>query len=129
MARGFNASILRHARAVIQSSKRIITMANRSIHSLKRWRTIWGILTLLSLAFICYGLTASANAFTKTTAGNTSDAYQAGAFLGAGAGSLIYLDDSLLPEKLSVKSVNREWRWFPEESFCGPPAAISFFPC
>lgn len=72
-------------------------MANRNIKSLKRWRTIWGILTLLALGFICYGLTASANAFTKTTANNTSDAYQAGAFLGAGAGSLIYLVCGGLP--------------------------------
>ena len=66
-------------------------MANRNINSLKRWRTIWGILTLLSLAFICYGLFASANAFTETTAGNPSDAYQAGAAIGAGAGSLIFI--------------------------------------
>lgn len=66
-------------------------MANKNINSLKRWRTIWGILTLLSLAFICYGLVASANAFTETTARNDSDAYVAGAAIGAGAGSFIFL--------------------------------------
>ena len=66
-------------------------MANRNINSLKRWRTIWGILTLLSLAFICYGLTASANAFTRTTAGNDNEAFQAGAAIGASAGSLIFI--------------------------------------
>lgn len=72
-------------------------MANRNINSLKRWRTIWGILTLLALGFICYGLTASASAFTKTAARNSSDAYQAGAAIGAGAGSLIFIVCGGLP--------------------------------
>lgn len=66
-------------------------MTNKNINSLKRWRTIWGILTLLSLAFICYGLVVSANAFTETTARNDSDAYAAGAAIGAGAGSMVFV--------------------------------------
>lgn len=72
-------------------------MANRNIKSLKRWRMIWGILTLLSLAFICYSFVASANAFTKTAASNDNDAFQAGAAIGASASTLIFIICGGLP--------------------------------
>jgi hypothetical protein len=50
------------------------------------WRTIWGILTLLSLGWMCYGLTVSSQAYMQTTAGTTSEAGKAGAAIGASLG-------------------------------------------
>lgn len=72
-------------------------MANRNINSLKRWRTIWGVLTLISLAFICLALANGAAAFTKTTEGTTSDATVAGAAIGAGGYSIVVICVGAIP--------------------------------
>lgn len=57
----------------------------------KMWRTIWGILTLLSIGWMCYGIMASSNAYGEVVSNSSSDAYQAGAAIGAGLGLTFYL--------------------------------------
>lgn len=55
------------------------------------WRVTWGILTLLSIGWMCYGLVASSNAYSSVTKTASSEAYKGGAALGATAGIGIFL--------------------------------------
>lgn len=55
------------------------------------WRTIWGVLTLLSLAWLCYGLLVSSSAYEQVTQNATSEAAQAGVALGASMGVGLFL--------------------------------------
>lgn len=55
------------------------------------WRNIWGVLTLLSVVWMCYGFVASSNAYSSVVSTNTSDAYKSGAAIGATAGIGIFL--------------------------------------
>lgn len=65
-------------------------LPNRT-RSLRLWRNVWGVLALLSLAWICYGFTISGNAFTETAAQTTSDAGKAGAAIGASLGITLFI--------------------------------------
>lgn len=55
------------------------------------WRNIWGLLTLASLGWMCYGFFASTNAYSQVAGQSTSTAYQSGAAIGATAGIGIFL--------------------------------------
>ena len=50
------------------------------------WRTIWGILTLLSIGWICYGVYASSMAYSQVASQTTSEAGKGGAAIGASIG-------------------------------------------
>lgn len=65
-------------------------LPNRT-RGLRIWRNIWGILALLSLAWMCYGLTASSSAFSQATETNSSETYQAGAAIGASMGIGVFI--------------------------------------
>lgn len=54
---------------------------------LKRfWRNLWGVLTLLSIGWMCYGVYVSSMAFTEVAATTTSEAGKGGAAIGASLG-------------------------------------------
>lgn len=55
------------------------------------WRNIWGVLALLSMGWICYGLYASTMAFGQVATPTASKATHAGATIGASLGIGIYL--------------------------------------
>ncbi len=55
------------------------------------WRTVWGILTLLSIGWMCYGVVASSNAYGQVVSNSTNESYQAGAAIGASLGLTFYL--------------------------------------
>ena len=62
------------------------------------FRIVWGILTLISLAWMCYGITVTAsvtNDQLETTQALNSEAYQAGTVLGASAGLSFFLCSGL----------------------------------
>jgi len=50
------------------------------------WRNIWGVLTILSMAWMCYGVYASTNAYSEVAGKMTSEAGKGGAALGASIG-------------------------------------------
>lgn len=50
------------------------------------FRVIWGILTLLALGWMCYGLFVSSSAYAEVAGRSTNNAQQAGAALGASMG-------------------------------------------
>lgn len=50
------------------------------------WRTIWGILTLLSMGWLCYGVYASTMAYNEVASKTTSEAGKGGAAIGASIG-------------------------------------------
>lgn len=50
------------------------------------WRTVWGILTLLSIGWICYGVYASSMAYSQVASQTTSEAGKGGAAIGASIG-------------------------------------------
>lgn len=55
------------------------------------WRAFWGILTLLSIAWMCYGLVFTSNVYSDVASTIDSDAGLVGATIGATAGMGIYL--------------------------------------
>lgn len=57
---------------------------------LRIWRNVWGVLTLLSFGWICYGLVISSTAYGEVATGATS-ATQAGAAIGASLGLGVFL--------------------------------------
>lgn len=67
------------------------------IRSLRRWRTFWGVLCLLCVAWVGYGFIVSSSAYTTTAAKNASDAYQAGAAIGASVGIAFFCGTALIP--------------------------------
>jgi hypothetical protein len=50
------------------------------------WRTIWGVLTLLSMGWLCYGVYASTMAYNEVASKTTSEAGKGGAAIGASIG-------------------------------------------
>lgn len=67
----------------------------RRQRQLRLWRNIWGVLVLLSLGWVCYGFSASGQAYTNTVEGSTSTAYQGGAAIGAGLGITFFICSAL----------------------------------
>jgi hypothetical protein len=62
------------------------------------FRIVWGILTLLSIGWMCYGLTVTAtvtNNQLETAQARSSEAYQAGTMLGASAGLSFFVCSGL----------------------------------
>lgn len=62
------------------------------------FRIVWGILTLVSIAWMCYGLTITAtvtNDQLETISGRNADAQQAGTLLGASAGLSFFICSGL----------------------------------
>lgn len=57
------------------------------------FRIVWGILTLLSIGWVCYGITVTASAVNTTTdtVNAQSTAYQAGTAIGAGLSITVFL--------------------------------------
>lgn len=58
---------------------------------LRLFRNVWGVLTLMSLGWICYGLMVSSQAYTEVATETTSEAGQAGAAIGASMGMGIFI--------------------------------------
>lgn len=62
------------------------------------FRIVWGVLTLISLAWMCYGVTVTAtvtNDQLETVSARNSEAYQAGTMLGASAGLSFFVCSGL----------------------------------
>lgn len=89
-AREWEAKIDRLAPPPEKPKKPAAELPNRT-RSLRIWRNIWGVLALLSMAWMCYGLAASSSAFSQAAEKNSSEAYQAGAALGASMGIGVFI--------------------------------------
>lgn len=68
-----------------------VDRAEPKVRMQRIWRTIWGVLTLLSIGWMCYGLVASSNAYSQVAGQSSSEAYKSGAAIGATAGIGIFL--------------------------------------
>ena len=89
-AREWEAKIDRLSPTPEKPKKPTVELPNRT-RGLRVWRNIWGILALLSMAWMCYGLAASSSAFSQSTETNSSEAYQAGAAIGASMGIGVFI--------------------------------------
>jgi hypothetical protein len=68
--------------------------ATENIGLAKTFRIVWGILTLLAMSWLCYGLTTVSNVASnqlESATARSSDAYQAGTAIGASLGIGFFL--------------------------------------
>lgn len=63
----------------------------------KFWRVVWGVLTLASMAWLCYGISISSSAYTTVASKSATDAGKAGAAIGASLGIGVFLCTGGLP--------------------------------
>lgn len=72
--------------APIVQSRPYFEPAEPEVRMQRFWRTIWGILTIISIGWMCYGLYAASTAYSTVASKQTTEAGKGGAAIGASIG-------------------------------------------